>query len=156
MFTWYFMKKDRFLFAILGFIGLIVIVALVLFFLRQDADKYGSDDTPEGVVRNYVIALYENDFERAYGYLQETDTKPDYFEFQKTFLGGRLEISNVSVKISKVEIFGDEAIVQLIVTHGGTDPFQGTRNNNESALLTLQEGGWKITEMPHPYWGWDW
>lgn len=150
------MKQDRFLIAILGFIGLLVAVALVLFFLRQDANKYGPEDAPDGVVRNYIIALYKNDFERAYSYLQDSDSKPDYLEFQQAFLGDRFEISSVSAKISEVEILSNQAFVQLTVTHGGTDPFQGTWSNKESALLTLQEDGWKITEMPYPYWGWDW
>ena len=150
------MKQDRFLIAILGFVGLLVAVALVLFFLRQDTNEYGPEDAPDGVARNYIIALYKNDFERAYSYLQDSDTKPDNLEFQQAFLGDYLEISNVSVKISEVEVLGDEAIVQLTVTHGGTDPFQGAWSNKESALLTLQAGDWKITEMPHPYWGWDW
>lgn len=150
------MKQDRFLFAILGFVGLVVMLALVLFFLRQDTNEYSSEDTPEGVVRNYAIALYKNDFERAYSYLHNSDTKPDYFEFQQAFLGDHLEISNVSVKIAEVEILGDKAIVRLTLTHGGTDPFQGTWSNQESALLTLQADGWKITELQHPYWGWDW
>ena len=148
------MKQDRFLFAILAVVLLLVIAALVVFFLRQDALEYGPEDTPEGVVRNYLIAIHREDFERAYGYLQETPEKPDYQEFRQSFLGNRLRANNVSAKINETEISGDEAIVAITITHGGTDPFEGTWNNTASALLVLQANQWKLIKMPSPYWGW--
>ena len=37
------MKQDRFLMIILGVIGLLVILAIVLFFVRQEPQEYGLD-----------------------------------------------------------------------------------------------------------------
>jgi len=68
------MKQDRFLLGILIFIGLLVIAALALFFIRQDSQVYVADDTPEGVTRNYALALQKQDFQRAYDYLAEKTT----------------------------------------------------------------------------------
>ena len=63
------MKQDRFLIAILAGIGLLVVAAFVLFFVRQSNLNYVSDDTPEGVVQNFVLALHKGDYEKAYAYL---------------------------------------------------------------------------------------
>ncbi len=150
------MKQDRFLIAILAIVGILMIVALGLFFIRQGSREYGADDTPEGVVRNYVIAISNEDFERAYSYLLDLPVKPDYPEFRQPFLVSRLETSNVSVRMTDTNIASDEAIVKLILTHGGTQPFQGSWSEPGSAILVLQNENWKLTDMPYPYWEWDW
>lgn len=150
------MKQDHFLIAILLAIGLLVVSALVIFFSQQENLEYGEEDTPEGVVRNYLIAIYREDYEQAFSYLQDLENKPDYQDFRLAFLGSRLDTSDISAKISGTEIMRDEAIVALKITHGGTDPFQGTWSNNESALLVLQAGQWKLAQMPYPYWDWEW
>lgn len=156
MSQWNALKQDRFLIAILAAVGVLVISALVVFFFRQDSHEYGSEDTPEGVVRNYVIAIHKEDFERAYNALQDAPDKPTYQEFQQPFLAGRLDTSNVSVRMTETKITGEDAIVKLTLTHGGTTPFDGTWREKRSAILVLQNGDWKLTEMPYPYWAWDW
>ena len=65
------MKQDRFLVGILIFIGVLVVVALALFFIRQDNQVYVADDTPDNIVRNYALALQKQDFQRAYTYLAD-------------------------------------------------------------------------------------
>ena len=49
------MKQDRFLTGILIGIGVLIIAALAVFFTRKDSQTYVADDTPEGVVHNYVL-----------------------------------------------------------------------------------------------------
>ena len=156
MSKWSVLKQDRFLIAILAAVGILVISALMVFFFRQDSHEYGSEDTPEGVVRNYVIAIHKEDFERAYSALQDAPSKPNYQEFRQPFLAGRLETSNVSVRMTETKITGDDAVVKLTLTHGGTNPFEGNWSEKRSAVLVLQNGKWKLTEMPYPYWAWDW
>ena len=77
------MKQDRFLTGILIGIGLLVVVALAVFFTRQDTQTYVSDETPEGVVHNYVVAVLNKEYEKAYGYLADLDNKPTYEEFHE-------------------------------------------------------------------------
>lgn len=60
--------NDRFLFGIVGGIGVLVVVAFGAALLRP-APAYQPDDTPEGVAYNYVLALLQDDFARARGYL---------------------------------------------------------------------------------------
>ena len=150
------MNQDRFLITILLAVGMLVVAALGLFFIRQDARRYGPEYNPEGVVRNFVIAIHDEDFERAYSYLKDSPKKPDYQDFRQPFLGARLDTSNVSVRITETNISGNEAVVNLILTHGGTHPFQGSWRDSGRALLVLEEGNWKLYQMPYPYWGWDW
>jgi len=148
------MKQDRFLIAILAAVSILVITALVLFFIRQEPREYGSEDTPEGIVRNYVIALLDADFEKAYGYMQDKDNKPDYQEFQSLFLGDRSDISDISVSIKETKISEDIAVVKIILTHSG--PLMGNWTEKGSAVLVIQENSWKLKEMPFPYWGRSW
>ena len=49
------MKQDKFLTGILIGVGALVVLALVLFFTRQDKRDYLPEDTPEGVAHNYVL-----------------------------------------------------------------------------------------------------
>jgi len=54
-----------------------VAAALILFFVRNQQPAYGAEDTPEGVLYNYAVALQLHDYERAYGYLpRKTTSQP--------------------------------------------------------------------------------
>lgn len=150
------MKQDRFLIAILAAVGILVVAALLVFFFRQDSQAYGAEDTPEGVVRNYIIAISKKDFERAYTALLDAPDKPSYLEFQQSFLSHRLDPSNVSVRITDAKTTGDNAVVNLILTHGGTRLFNGSWSELGSAMLVQQNGNWKIVEIPYPFWAWEW
>ncbi|UCH59930.1 MAG: hypothetical protein JSV61_00225 [Anaerolineales bacterium] len=151
------MKQDRFLLGILVGIALLVVVAVGLFLSRRDVQEYGSDDTPQGVVRNYVLALEKGDYLRAYNYLHASDWKPDYDQFRSAFLTRQLDSANAAVQIGQVRETGEEAVVDLIVIRGGIGPFGNVNRESTRALLGLDERGeWKITSLPYPYWGWDW
>jgi len=151
------MKQDRFLIGILVFIGLLVITALVLFFVRQDIPQYGPEDTPEGVVRNYALAVHQRDFARAYGYLAELDDKPTYDSFVQAFLSNQLDTSNNALQVGETQTLGgEEAWVTVTVLYGSSGPFSDRWSSSETARLVLQNGAWKITYLPYPYWGWDW
>ncbi|MFH2103578.1 MAG: hypothetical protein ABIJ39_09535 [Chloroflexota bacterium] len=151
------MKQDRFLIGILVFIGLLVITALVLFFVRQDIPQYGPEDTPEGIVRNYALAVYQRDFTRAYGYLAELDDKPTYDSFVQAFLSNQLDTSNNALQVGETQTLGgEEAWVTVTVLYGSSGPFSDRWSSSETARLVLQNGAWKITYLPYPYWGWDW
>ena len=151
------MKHDRFLLGILVFIALLVAAALTLFFTRQDMQTYGAEDTPEGVIRNYVLALQNRDFERAYGYLADKDNKPTLDAFLQAFLNRQLDISGAAIQIGSVEMIGsDQAMVEVTIVYAATDPFSTGWSSNETALLIEQNGAWRISSMPYPYWGWDW
>jgi len=151
------MKQDRFLVGILIFIGLLVIAALALFFIRQDSQVYVADDTPEGVTRNYALALQKQDFQRAYDYLAEKDNKPTYDAFRRAFLTNQLDVSSNALQVGSIQYMNSgEATVSLTVLYAGGGPFTQGWSSTDTATLVQQGGAWKLSYMPYPFWSYDW
>lgn len=151
------MKQDRFLTGILVGIGLLVVVALAVFFTRKDGQTYVSDDTPEGVVHNYVLATLNKDYEKAYSYLADLDYKPTYADFRRAFLNGEVNPENQAVDIGASDIVGDTATVELQLIYNSSDLFSTGYRNMQTADLVKQEGAWKLTLMPqYNFWGYNW
>lgn len=151
------MKQDRFLIGILIFIGVLVLLALGLFLLRNETPEYGPEDTPQGVVANYVIALSRGDYERAYAYLADGEAKPSYAFFLSAVRSQQLGDPNTGLQLGETEMVSDgEAWVALTLVYAGGGPFDNGWSNTDRATLVLQEGAWKLTYLPYPWWGWDW
>ena len=151
------MKQDRFLVGILIFIGVLVIAALALFFIRQDTQVYGTDDTPEGVIRNYALALQKQDFQRAYDYLADKDNQPTYEAFRHAFLTNQLDVSSNALQVGSIQyINGGEVTVSLSVLYAGGGPFTQSYSSTDTATLVQQGGAWKLSYMPYPFWAYDW
>lgn len=151
------MKQDRFLTGILIGIGVLVVAALAVFFTRRDSQTYVSDDTPQGVVHNYVVAVLEKDYQKAYGYLADLDNKPEYDAFRQAFLSGNVNTSGAAVDIGEAEINGDEAYVEVALIYNPSDPFSTGYRDIQRAGLVLQNGAWKISSMPTYYfWDYSW
>ena len=151
------MKQDRFLTVILAGILIVAVLSLVVFFSRQKQPSYQMDDTPPGVLHNYVTALYQRDYEKAYSYLAEMKNKPEYTQFRQAFLSKQVDPSNSDLQIESTEVNGDEALVSItVISTWGGGPFQNTNRSPDTAILIKQNGQWKISNLPYPYWGWDW
>lgn len=151
------MKSDRFLNWILVGILLLVILSLVVYFIRQQAQEYGEESSPVGVVRNYVIALLKADYAKAYGYLKEGEYKPTETQFRRVFLDRQLDLRGVSLELGKTTINVDVATVELFLIRNANNPFD--ISFTESSYATLhkdRDGRWKLENMPYPYWSWDW
>jgi hypothetical protein len=150
------MKQDKFLTGILIGIGALIVLALALFFLRQDKKEYISDSTPEGVVHNYVLAVLNKDYEKAYGYLAELDNKPAEEAFKQSFLNGIVNPENTGVEIGEVEIIDDDAFVDLTIYYSYNDPFSSRYGSPDRANLVEQNGEWKLSYMPYSFWDYNW
>lgn len=150
------MKQDRFLTGILIGIAVLIVIALTLFFTRQDTQEYMTDDTPEGVVHNYMLAIFDRDFEKAYGYLAEKEYKPTFNQFRDAYLYNYIYPENVGAEIGEANIYQDAATVQVFIYYNPSDPFSTGYRNTELANLVLQDGKWKITQMPYNFWYYDW
>ncbi len=150
------MKQDRFLTAILTGILLLAALSLVVFFTRQKQPVYQPDDTPENILHNYAIALYQKDYEKAYSYLADMANKPEYTVFRQAFLSKQIDPSNSDLQIESTEINDNEALVVVSVISSWGGPFENTNRSTYTATLEKQDGQWKINNMPYPYWGWDW
>ena len=151
------MKQDRFLMVILWVIGALVVIALVLFFVRQGSQAYGPDDAPEGVIRNYVLALQKGDLQKAYGYLGEGENKPTYLRFQQSLTTRQVDPASASMRIGKTDIFADgSASVALTLLHNSGDPFGSTFTDQQAATVVKQNGNWKLSSMPYPFLAYEW
>jgi hypothetical protein len=151
------MKQDRFLTGILIGIVVLVFAALVIFFTRQNEQSYVLEATPDAVVHNYVLAVLNRDYEKAYGYLADLENKPSYEDFRQSFATGALNPSNAGVRIGRTDITGDDAAVEISMLYSPGDPFSTGYNNVGSAQLVLQNGAWKISYMPvYSLWGFAW
>jgi len=150
------MKQDRFLIGILIGIAVLVVIALTVFFSRKDNLDYVADDTPEGVVQNYVVAVHKRDFEKAYGYLADIGNKPTLEQFHQSFLNHSVDPTNAGLEVGKSELSEDSASVSLGIIYSARDPFSNGYRNTEYAQLVRQNGAWKIKQMPYSFWAYDW
>jgi hypothetical protein len=147
------MKQDRFLLAILLAIGGLVVLALVLFFMRSSQQNYSTDNTPEEVVRNYILALQKGDYSRAYDYLGDYSNKPDETTFQTEIINRRREIERVAVQVGAAEQVGSQTIIPLTLIHSGNGPFGNAWREESQAVLAQDDAGaWKITSLPYTFW----
>ena len=150
------MKQDKFLTGILIGIGVLILLALGLFFTRQDKREYVTDTTPDGVVHNYVLAVLNKDYQKAYDYLADLENKPTYEEFRSSFFNGMVNPGDVGVEVGAVDINADEAVVTLAVYYSNTDPFSSRYASEDRALLVEQNGDWKLNSMPYNFWDYNW
>jgi len=150
------MKQDKFLMGILIGIGALVVLALILFFARQEKRDYVADGTPDGVVHNYVLAVLNKDYQKAYGYLADIEHKPTYEEFRQSFFNGAVNAGDTGVDIGSVEINKDEAVVSLSIYYSNTDPFSSRYASEDRALLVKENGAWKLSSMPYNFWNYSW
>lgn len=151
------MRQDRFLFALLIAVGALALISLGLFFVQQNAQTYGPDEAPSDVVRNYLLAVQEEDYERAYQYLLEEPQKPAFEEFHRSLLQNSDAFFQVAVQIGESEVIGQEALVDLVLVDYGSGPLGDVfREATQASLERDSSGGWKILFMPYPYWGFDW
>jgi hypothetical protein len=151
------MKQDRFLTGILIGIAVLVVIALAVFFTRRDSQTYISDTTPEGVVHNYVLAVLNGDYEKAYGYLADLENKPTYEEFRDAFIKGSVNPNNSAVDIGEAEVNNDTASVEVAMIYNPSDPFSTGYRDTQRAILVKQAGAWKLSSMPGYYfWEHSW
>lgn len=150
------MKQDRFLLGILIGIATLVAAAILVFLLRPDTLEYGAEDTPEGVVRNYVIAIHRADYERAYTYLADAEYKPTIDTFSEPFMLNFVDPASSGVEVLDAKISTQSASVELSILYNNNDPFSGGYRNTDFASLVLQDGQWKLKLMPYPFWYYDW
>ncbi|HEY3473910.1 MAG TPA: hypothetical protein VGK56_04825 [Anaerolineales bacterium] len=151
------MKQDRFLTGILVGIGVLVVIALAVFFIRRDTQTYISEDVPEGVVHNYVLAILNDDYEKAYGYLADLENKPTFEQFRDAFVTGVVNPNNSAVDVGNSEINDDTASVEVAIIYNPSDPFSTGYRDVQRAILVRQDEAWKLSSMPTYYfWDYSW
>lgn len=152
------MKQDRFLTAILIGVLVLVVAAIGLFLFRGGETGYLENNSPEAVVLNYVYALQQGDYERAYQYLPEEyngQSKPEFNEFRSYFNHNQLTSQGISILSIEEQADITWVMVETVQSSGGI--FGGIYRSQETAQLIHDlSGDWKIIYMPYQFWGWEW
>ena len=150
------MKSDRFLTGILIGIGVLVVVALVFFFVRQGGQSYVSDDNPAGVTHDFILAVIKGDYERAYQYMPDNNLKPSLDAFRTSLMASRQGFADYSAQVGDVAVIGDTANVVVVMIYNSGNPFNTYNRQQQSGELQRQDGAWKVTQMPYPFWDSNW
>ncbi len=149
------MKHDRFLVCILIGTFFLVASALTLFFIHKSQQRYLSEDTPAGVVHNYILAIEKGDYERAYRYLADSPHKPTYDMFLSVvYAGWSVLDERQGVEIGETLVTGEQAIVELIIIYDAS--YSAYYADEPKALLIRQNGAWKIRDIDWGGWRWNW
>jgi hypothetical protein len=156
--------NDRILIGIVIGIGVLIIAALVITLMKPEP-AYMPDNTPEGVAHNYLLAIQQKDYERAYIYL--SPTLPGYPRLASYFIKDiqvnswnfRLN-SSTTVSVDGSTTTGSRSIVTVRESSfSGGDLFGSSQSNKTFEMEMRQiKGEWKIENSNYyfaPCWNWD-
>ena len=154
------MKQDKFLIGIVAGILLLVVVSIVVVLTRAPGnEEYRAEDTPEGVVHNYFLAIQRKEFAKAHGYLSDDlANKPSLEQFIQE-AGNYGSSQEASLKIGDVtQTDGVTQVAVTVTSYSGGGPFDSNRYSSDDVALLRQDaaGQWRITQFPYPYWAWGW
>jgi len=129
-------------------IGVLVIVAVVLVLTMPTPEtRLLPEDTPEGIVQRYFLALQAEDYVTAYSYLSPPPTeKYPYEEWRGPFISSE-EKPGFKVTLGKSAVRGNEANVEVTVdTFRPSGPFDNPVRTQHITFFLKKEGtSWKIT-----------
>ncbi len=142
---------------IVSVLAVVILIFLVMMFINQNQAEYLPEDQPNNIVNNYILSLVKSDYKKAYAYLAEETEKPNFTVFQNGISENKKEINNANVTIGEIVQDGQSVTVQLNIRQNYeksllVDPDLYT----EFAQLILENGSWKITSMPEPFWSEEW
>jgi len=157
-------KTDKLLLGIVVGIVLLVLVTFVVA-LNKPKPTYQPEDTPDGVAFNYLFALQQKDYERAYEYLSASvrgrprDANAFADDIQDhSWIFRNLESSSTTLEVDSFNVNGKRADVKIRETrfYEG-DLFNSNQYSNlfNMTLRQNDDGEWKI-EDADDYWVWCW
>ncbi len=135
-----------------------IAVALVLF--TQNNVVLLPQDTPEGTVQRFLIAIQDKDYPKAYNYLRitEKDLKVSYDDWVRFDIPMMASTAQPAWKatLGKTTISGNNASVEVFVDTfrpNANGPF-GSSTYTQLIMfqLTKADNSWLITTRPPLYW----
>ena len=150
-------RKPFFIFA--GIVSALIIVTTVLVLLNTgNGSTLLPEDSPEGIVQRYLIALQDNDYRTAYEYLSFDDTmRFENYEEWARMVSGYPRGSSLppwKASLGNVTLNGNFATVDVTIeTFRPGGPFSDpVRSNQVNFQLTKIENNWLITSPTYVYW----
>jgi hypothetical protein len=157
---------DKTLIGIVAAIILLVIAAFTVALLRPKP-TYQPEDTPEGVTHNYLLAIQQEDYTRAYSYL--SPNIPGYPNTESEFVGDlenhnfqfRPADSSSTVSVGSASVVADTAFTDVSETvFYQSGLFESNQSTNDFTVKLVRDKGsgqWKIVDSSSSnYWIWCW
>jgi hypothetical protein len=145
------------IFAIVISILVIATVSLVLL-MKGNEIALLPQDTPQGIVQRYLIAVQEKNYQKAYNYLSfEPSQKIKAYDDWLRMVIGAPQISDQSAwkaTLGKTTQNGDNATVEVIIdTFRPGGPFEDLLRSQQIIFqLSKIDGKWLITSPAYIYW----
>jgi hypothetical protein len=152
---------DKFLIAIVVGALLVAGAAAASTLLRPSAAVYRPDDSAEGVAFNYIFALQQGNYARAYGYLSTSAPNyPTTVEAFATDLGSPKNYgmdANASLATNPAQMNGNLATVMIRETtfYSGGLFSSGEQEANYNVMLRREAVGWRIVNSDR-FWSPRW
>ena len=152
---------DRYLIGIVVGIVLLVVASFIVVLLRPQPE-YRSTDSPESTVHNYLLALRNDDYERAYAYLStnlisypaDLQTFVEDVENQSWLFRTN---QDVSLNVQSARIIGDVATVEVLETRFSNNRLfdSGHYESHFDMKVRLEGDTWKLFDGDS-YWNTCW
>jgi len=158
-------STNKILIGIVAGVILLVIIAFIVT-LGQSPPSYQDETMPDGIAYNYLLALRQNDYERAYGYLSPTlpgypsDLDQFILDIEKRSWRFR-QNEDVSLAISSASVNDQTATVKVKETrYYDYDLLRSLFGSNQSVRnfnvrLRRSNGTWKLINADY-YWDSCW
>ncbi len=146
--------STRFLVVSVAAIGVLVVVALVLVLTLGDGKTMSllPEDTPEGVVQRYLLALEAEEYEEAYSYLSSSAREEGFYWPWADYFGLYREKPAWQATLGESWVLVDVATVEVTFTifqPGGL--FDPTFTYHLTFRLDKEGNSWRITS-PTEFW----
>ena len=147
--------SSRWLVAVAGVVVALILVSVAVALINpRGAAETLPEDTPEGVVQRFVLAIQDRDYSLAHGYLSD--------ELKKTCTVAQMEGNtrwsldsmqdNRIALLDKEELSGGRTQVRVRVTQVNVSPPFGVNeyNHEERYILVQENGEWRFADPPWP------
>lgn len=137
-------------------IGVLVIatVVLVLTIGSPSDESLLSEDTPEGTVQRFLLALRDGDYLAAEDYLSPSDDDRTELKFLRNRALDSSESPGWKATLGNTIIKDDEASVEVIIDiFRPRGPFENAVNTQQTTFFLIKEDdSWKITSPVNIWW----
>ena len=151
-------SSNRWLIAFVVSIAVLVFATIALVLSARPGVSLLPENTPEGAVQRFLMAVQDNNYEKAYSYLSLTDEKGAKISYEqwlttKPYPYGSSPSSWKAI-LGKTTVTGERANVEVTVdVFRPSGPF-GNAVQSQQVLFQLARSGesWLITSPPYLYW----